>query len=918
MKRWLLLWVSTVFVSVTAQQFTKITTGPAVSDGGASRSVNWFDYNNDGYLDLFVSNSSGAKGTSDFLYRNLGVSGNYGFSKIIRGPVVTDFGQSDGASFGDYDNDGDEDVFVVNWYNENNMFYENGGAPYFRYSAVTTGAPVTDGGLSETCVWGDYNNDGYLDLYVTNSGNAGLAQANFLYKNNGNKTFTKITTGSPVTDVAFTRGANWIDYDRDGDQDLFVVNESGQDNALYKNTLIENGTEGFLKVTGVSIASDGGSSMSASWGDLNNDGNLDVLVVNGIGEHEFLYLQNNDHTFTKVTTGDLVNSGGSSMGSALGDFDNDGDLDVYITNSYAGTPSVDFLFKNMFIENGSLSFQKITTGSIVTDQGDGYGCAWGDYDRDGDLDLFVAKTAGEDQNNALYRNDNTTGYHSVQFRCVGTMSNRSAIGTIIRVKAVIGGQGRWQTRVVEGQSGYCGQSQIAHFGLHNATTIDSVEITWPRGDVDIYTGLSSDSIYVLTENTGYGTLGFSYNTEPIQSQTLRDTTVLEDFGRISFISLTDYFYDPDYTDLKFSVSAITSGITVSLTGDSVIFNSVKDFFGSVKIAIRATDDVVTLYDTLTITIEDVAEPILRPAVTVSVFQNPVLSSYADIIVVSTLDLDTAPSLQIQIPGGSGDVSLSLQAISESARIFKTSYKLQTNGTYTLSAGIRTYQLFDTTISRSFTASLAKVGQTQIAFSPDERSHLTVPAGQSYGLDWILATIEETADEIVYNYQAKSLPPYTRFEYVADMSQMPAGMRPVISRWDGVQWVVRPSIYNERTHIVSTEISEAGQFKILFVNDDTPSAIIPEDLQLEQNYPNPFNPSTHIRFAVPQASNVRLTVFNLLGQKVRTLIEDYRSSGSYGVVWDGRNDAGLGVASGIYVYRLEAAGRIVSRKMMLMK
>ncbi len=213
-----------------AQTFTKVTTGALVNDGGGSRAVVWVDYDQDHDLDLFVTNGPRA-GQRAFLYRNDGAP-NFTFTKITDSPLVGDNARADGSSWGDYDNDGDIDAYVATWYGDRNLFYENNGAGLF--TKITSSAIVGDNDFTETCSWGDYDNDGWLDLYVSNSGDANSTgpQRNFLYHNNGNKTFTKITTGAIATDAFYSRGVNWVDYDDDDDIDMFVANEENQANNL--------------------------------------------------------------------------------------------------------------------------------------------------------------------------------------------------------------------------------------------------------------------------------------------------------------------------------------------------------------------------------------------------------------------------------------------------------------------------------------------------------------------------------------------------------------------------------------------------------------------------------------------------------------------------------------------------------------
>jgi len=489
--------VSAVAVAA-GQTFTRVTAGAVVGDTAAFRSVNWVDVNNDGYLDLFVSTGREG-GENDVLYINNGPDSNFTFRKVVNSPLVQDHLPSDGSSWADFDNDGDLDAVVVSWYDSTNNFYSNDGHGGFTLNASSS--IVTDRGYSETCSWGDYDNDGYVDLYVSNS--AGSLR-NFLYHNNHDGTFTRVTVGSIVLDQYKSRGVSWVDYDNDGDLDMFVVNEGGQNENLYRNMLRETGTATFTSVTTGPLVNAGGNSMSASWGDVDNDGDLDVFIANGwpVASVNRLCLNNGDGTFTEVVNDTVVKTAGFHMGCAWGDFDNDGDLDLFVTTAYGPTASRNLLYRNLLMETGSPSFQRVGTGDIVNDTGYSYGCAWGDYDRDGDLDLFVAKTLNEREPNAFYRNDNANGNHWLEVRCIGISSNRSGIGAKVRVGATINGHRVWQLREIDGQSGYCGQNLDQHFGLGNAAVIDSLKIEWPGGTNDVYTGIGADRIIVAREGTG--------------------------------------------------------------------------------------------------------------------------------------------------------------------------------------------------------------------------------------------------------------------------------------------------------------------------------------------------------------------------------------------------------------------------------
>jgi hypothetical protein len=430
--------------------FSKVLNSPAVTAPGDSRSVNWVDVDNDLDLDLFISNGPQA-GQNNFLYKN---NGTGGFTAVANDPIVQDGKPSDGATWADYDNDGDEDCFVANWYNVSNLCYKNNGDGSF--AQVTTGNFVTDGGYSETAAWGDYDNDGWLDLYVTNSdGNL----KNFLYRNLHDGTFQKVATGSPVTDAFLSRSVNWTDFNGDGALDLFVTNENNQHENLYRNN--NDGT--LTKLTSGELLTASGKTMSSSWGDYDNDGDLDVFLANDQG-NDWLFrndLAVGESTFVKVNANTFL--GGNSFGTQWADVDNDADLDLFVTNAFWGGPWKNFLFLN----NGDGTFSKNLTEIPATDEGWSYGCAFGDWDRDGDLDLGVATCLNANQTDYLYENHSAENSNNwLEIRLIGTTSNRSAIGAKLRVTANVGGQPLTQLREISAQSGYCGQNQpAAHFGL---------------------------------------------------------------------------------------------------------------------------------------------------------------------------------------------------------------------------------------------------------------------------------------------------------------------------------------------------------------------------------------------------------------------------------------------------------------------
>ena len=247
------------------------------------------------------------------------------FTRITAGDIVNDGGRSSGACWGDYDNDGHLDLFVTNWAGENNFLYHNNGDGTFE--KITTGSIVNDGGWSRGCTWGDYDNDGFLDLFVSNDGGG-----NFLYHNEGGTAFTRVLDTPIASDGGNCYGTAWVDYDNDGWLDLFVARHTNDNNLLYHN----KGNGVFEKITTGAIVNDGGYSASVSWGDYDGDGCVDLFVANVNNQPNFLYHNNCDGSFSKITAGPIATDVGFSSTSNWVDYDNDGDLDLFVGNWYAG------------------------------------------------------------------------------------------------------------------------------------------------------------------------------------------------------------------------------------------------------------------------------------------------------------------------------------------------------------------------------------------------------------------------------------------------------------------------------------------------------------------------------------------------------------------------------------------------------
>ncbi|PWH87018.1 FG-GAP-like repeat-containing protein [Brumimicrobium oceani] len=310
------------------------------------------------------------------------------FEKDNTSGIHLDFDNTWGASWGDYDNDGFDDLFIpVNAINEPSILYHNNGDGTF--SKVTTGPIATDLGASISGNWGDYDNDGYLDLFVSNNQNS----SNRLYHNDGNGNFTSVQNSPLIDQPIYSHFSAWADYNKDGNLDLVVSDYHPTNfNYLFKG----DGNGGFVVDEASQVSLSATSAVGLSWADYDNDGDPDLFIANTNGENNQLF--NNENGILVLDTNNIIaNDGGYSVGGAWGDYDNDGDLDLFVSNSRSTDP-------NFFYENiGNGDFIKLTHLALVTNISNSNGAAWADYDNDGDLDLVVSND--QQKKNFLFANN---------------------------------------------------------------------------------------------------------------------------------------------------------------------------------------------------------------------------------------------------------------------------------------------------------------------------------------------------------------------------------------------------------------------------------------------------------------------------------------------------------------------------------
>jgi hypothetical protein len=473
--------------TVPAQTFTKITspTNPIVTDQSTGYDgATWVDYDGDGDLDLFVNQS--------FLYRNNGGDSFTRISTTIGSGIALATGN--GNCWADYDADGDPDVFISS--TQSALYRNDGGNTFTRVTGGEIGNAFANRGWS--CAWGDYDADGYVDLAITHPAGflPGGPSTNQVLRNDGppNWTFTRIANLISMGMTSFTVGS-WSDFDSDGDLDFFIgagpANGTLQADFLYQNVLVEFGQAIFGRINTPPIGTDLQDGQLWNWIDYDNDGDLDAYLTNwrGVanGMANRLY-RNDDGTFVAITTGAIVTDANTSLSSVWGDFDNDGDQDCVVANDNG---QQDKYYRN----EGDGTFTRLVTP--ISENLTHRGAAAGDYDGDGDLDLYLDGPTGA---RSFFRNDLNNGNHWLRVRLEGVVANRSAIGAKVRVRATIGGETVWQLREVSSQNTFNGASdRNPHFGLGAATVVDEIVVEWSTGGTDSVFDVPVDQVVDLRE-----------------------------------------------------------------------------------------------------------------------------------------------------------------------------------------------------------------------------------------------------------------------------------------------------------------------------------------------------------------------------------------------------------------------------------
>ena len=504
--------------------------------------VAFYDYDNDGWLDIFLVNGTRLEGfpagsePTSHLFRN---NRDGTFTDVTLKAGVAHSGWGQGCCVGDYDNDGWDDLFVT--YFGKDVLYHNNGDGTFTDVSQKAGVAGNGKRWNTGCAFVDYDRDGKLDLFVANYIDMDLATApvpesgpclyksvmvacgppglqggkNILYHNNGDGTFTDVSEAAGILGASGTYGLGVLtaDFDNDGWPDIYVADDSTA-SALYQNK--KNGKFQDIAIeAGCALSPDGKpqAGMGVSAADYDMDGNLDIVKTNFAGDTPSLYHNQGGANFedTTFTAGLGAHTQFLGWGCCFFDMDNDGWPDILICNGHvypeveqlkteAGYAQRKLLYQNL--RNGHFADVSFQAGPGISEPSPSRGAAFGDFDNDGDVDIVVNTVNDYPQ---LLRCDSKLANNWIKVRTIGTKSNRSGIGARLTCVSQAPGEPKPHRQIDEVRSGggYFSQNDLrVHFGLGKAEKVDLLEIRWPSGQIDTLKDVKANHVIYVKEGAG--------------------------------------------------------------------------------------------------------------------------------------------------------------------------------------------------------------------------------------------------------------------------------------------------------------------------------------------------------------------------------------------------------------------------------
>ena len=898
------------------QGFSDVTTlaginqlhvGPMLMGGG----VAFIDFDLDGYEDLYITGGTAA----DKLYRNNG-DGTFTDVTTLAGILGTDTVNSMGVVAGDFNNDGFKELFITTWDGYHNLLFLNNTNGTFQEISVSAG--IVDTALSTSTSLGDVNKDGLLDIYVGNyidlsiqalNGFDYTCFANYLYINNGNNTFTESGLAYGVADTGCALSVAFTDYDGERDVDVYVANDFGKwvlPNALhtsnhptptYSNTSLSAGVNDSIFGMGLAI------------GDYDEDGDFDYYITN-LGRNMLRQNQGNgtflDYTDSAGVTNTYTDSTSMAVGwgTAFLDYDNDTYLDLIISNGFI--PADSFIYNapsnpnKLFRGTGGGAFQDVSDLTGFNDTSLGRGLAIGDYNYDGALDVIVGVVFADPSSPAhtlVYKNEEQDN-NWIKISLQGVATNRDAFGSRITLYA----GGRTFIREADGGSSHLSHhSSIIHFGLGAISSIDSLVVNWLNGATDTLKNIMVNQQVHLIEDS----LFFTIHYQNIQMCS----------GDSVLINGAYQNNQGTYHDTLASVIGNDSVIHTTLTYLPVVVDTIQ--------ATLCSGDSSLIGGSFQFTS--------------GIYTDTLLGSMCDSIVVTNLTMLNNVSNSIGATICPGEI---YQGISYAADTVLTTLLVGANGCdsilttnlavlatsgFSIDTAICQGELWfgmalsvDTTLIDSLTNSLGcdSIIYTNIQLLAIDSVANTVIICEGDSINGQVITSDTT---IIETYNGSS-----GCDSIV-LTQIVASPSSFSNTNISVDWgdTLNGMIMVSDTVIIDTLTASNGCDSIVQFTVTVAPPLAIEEWESPQVlglncYPNPFSVALTIDLTLISQQNVQITIEDLVGQTVAVVFQGTLAEGKRIFAWDGRADSGVPASQGLYICRVRSSLTSVYHQVVLLK